>query len=182
MQSKRWYAVCRTPWSNGADVKRPSGVSQNPQARAGRACKEIWYRLPQPVRGSRPDRNQPCLVVVRAKAVGDSPLQQRLADVHSHYDTGRQLLREGRAPQAAIRQLEYCVLRDVLFAPAYERMAEAYDLIGLPGKEEELREQARFAHQKNWERKVEAELQSQSQRDPVGADITPAGMRFRSVV
>ena len=137
---------------------------------------------PQPVRGSRPDRNQPCLVVVRAKAVGDSPLQQRLADVHSHYDTGRQLLREGRAPQAAIRQLEYCVLRDVLFAPAYERMAEAYDLIGLPGKEEELREQARFAHQKNWERKVEAELQSQSQRDPVGADITPAGMRFRSVV
>ena len=89
---------------------------------------------------------------------------------------------EGGASIAGRDPPAYCVLRDMLFAPAYERMAEAYDLIGLLGKAEELREQARFAHQKNWERKVEAELQSQSQRDPVGADITPAGMRFRSVV
>ncbi len=129
-------------------------------------------------------RDMPCsVIVVRANGVGDLPLQQRLADVESHYDMGRELLREGRAPLAAIRQFEYCVLKDLLFAPAYESMAEGYDLMGLPAKAEEYREQARFAHQKNWERKVEAEIHSkQLARSNPGQDVTSAGTRLQSAL
>ena len=129
-------------------------------------------------------RSMPCsVIVVRTKGVGDLPLQQRLADVESHYDMGRELLREGRVPLAAIRQFEYCVLKDLLFAPAYESMAEGYDLMGLPAKAEEFREQARFAHQKNWERKVEAEILSrQLPRSHPGRDLTSAGTQHQNAV
>ena len=128
----------------------------------GAVSRSGWERVFMGSTAQKVARAMPCSVfAVRAEAATDLPLQHKIADVEARYDRGREMLRQGRSPLQAIRQFESCIAKDILFAPAYEGIAEAYKLLGLAAKAEDYRDQARFAHQKNWERKVEAEIRSE---------------------
>lgn len=103
-------------------------------------------------------RQLPCSVLVaRAQDAVPGRVEEAIADVEARYLEGRERLKEG-APLEALSHFQHCVARDMMFAPAYEGLAEAHQQLGHAQRADECRQQAKFIHQKNWERKVEAEV------------------------
>lgn len=106
-------------------------------------------------------RQMPCsAMTVKSEDVIKLELEEAIADVETSFREGKQLLTEGY-PHEAMNRFKDCVGKDMMFAPAYEGMAEAHEHMGHPTEANAWRDQAAFVHQKNWERKVEAEIRTE---------------------
>ncbi|NKB67536.1 MAG: hypothetical protein GKR89_10775 [Candidatus Latescibacteria bacterium] len=113
-------------------------------------------------------REMPCSVVtLKAEDAIRLQLEEQVANVENRYRQGRELLQEGY-PQEARRCFDYCIVQDMMFAPAWEGLAEAHQRLGHEQRAEECRQQARFIHDKNWQRKVEAEIRGELWGEKVG--------------
>lgn len=106
-------------------------------------------------------RHMPCsTVIAKSRDAIRLQLEEEIADVELHFNEGREYLRND-SPLEAIRYFDYCLSKDMMFAPAYEGLAEAHERLGHHRRAEECREQAGYVHRKNWERKVEAEVRTE---------------------
>ena len=106
-------------------------------------------------------RGMPCsAITVKSEDVIKLELQDAIENVESSFREGRQLLSEGY-PREAMNRFKHCVEQDMMFAPAYEGMAEAHEHMGHSSEANAWLEQASFVHKKNWERKVEAEIRTE---------------------
>ena len=106
-------------------------------------------------------REMPCSVVVsKAEHTARVLLEAEIADVEARFRQGQELL-DGGFPTEAMGRFESCIGKDMMFAPAWEGLAAAHERLGHREKAEECRQQAKYVHQKNWERKVEAEMRDE---------------------
>jgi hypothetical protein len=110
-------------------------------------------------------RQMPCSVItIKTEDVIRLEIREEIADVESRFLKGQESLKTGLVTEA-ISHFDYCVSKDTMFAPAYEAMAEAHDHLGHPRAAREWHDRASYIHQKNWERKVEAEIRAEQTRD-----------------
>ena len=106
-------------------------------------------------------REMPCsVVVVKAEHAARVQVEAEIADVEARFRQGQELL-DGGFPTEAMGRFESCIGKDMMFAPAWEGLATAHARLGHAEKAEECRQQAKYVHQKNWERKVEAEMRGE---------------------
>ena len=106
-------------------------------------------------------REMPCsVVVVKAEHAARVLVEAEIADVEARFRQGQELL-DGGFPTEAMGRFESCIGKDMMFAPAWEGLATAHERLGHAEKAEEYRQQAKYVHQKNWERKVEAEMRGE---------------------
>lgn len=106
-------------------------------------------------------RHMPCsMVIAKSRDAIRLQIEEEIADVELRFNEGRELLRANLALEA-ISHFEYCLSKDMMFAPAYEGLAEAHERLGHRRRADEAREQAAYVHRKNWERKVEAEVRTE---------------------
>ena len=106
-------------------------------------------------------REMPCSVMmVKGEDAIRLRVDMKVAEVEERFKIGKALLEEG-FPAEAMRQFDYCLSQDMMFLPAWEGMAESQKHLGKDLLAEEYRRQAQYVKEKNWERKVEAEIRGE---------------------
>ena len=106
-------------------------------------------------------REMPCSVMaIKSEGIIRLRVEEEIMDVEGRFSQGETLLEKGSQDEA-IRHFEYCITRDFLFAPAYEALATAHEAMGHVLTAAHWRDQAKYIHQKNWQRKVEAEIRDE---------------------
>ena len=103
-------------------------------------------------------RQLPCSVVmVKAEDAIRLRLDEELADLHTHYARGCELLENG-FPEEARRQFEHCMRTNDMFAPAWDGLAEVCQRQGRPDRANEHRETAQQIKQALAWQRVEADV------------------------
>jgi nucleotide-binding universal stress UspA family protein len=109
-------------------------------------------------------RELPCsTLLVKAEAPFQLKLDEKIATIESFLKQGHELLETGFAPEA-VEKFEYCIENDVLFAPAWEGLAQAYSRLGQEKESQKCLDQAQSIRQKLWEKKVEFEVRKQMKK------------------
>jgi hypothetical protein len=105
-------------------------------------------------------RQLPCsTVTVKVEDAIRMRYESDLADVKACFSEGKELLSDGFANEA-LRQFERCVSIDPLFAPGWEKMAEANAQLGRNFESGVCEEHAKYIRQRLWETQVETEIRS----------------------
>jgi universal stress protein E len=106
-------------------------------------------------------REMPCSVVtVKSEHAIRLRLEAEIDDITTHFKEGGELLAKG-FPAEAIRQFEYCVDKDMMFAPAWEGLAAAHKRLGHDEESRKCTERAKYVRKRLWEMRVEAEARKQ---------------------
>jgi nucleotide-binding universal stress UspA family protein len=109
-------------------------------------------------------RELPCsTLLVKKEAPFHLKLDEKIAAIESFLKQGHELLETGFVPEA-VEKFEYCIDHDVLFAPAWEGLAKAYDRLGRQKEYQKCLDQARHIRQQIWEKKVEFEIRKQMKK------------------
>ena len=75
-------------------------------------------------------REMPCsMITLKQVHLLKLHLETEVADIETHFKRGLELLEKGSSERAS-DQFEYCILKDVMFAPAWEGLAEAHKRLG----------------------------------------------------
>lgn len=105
-------------------------------------------------------RELPCsIITVKSESVIQPMIDYQISDLEGHYTLGLEFLNNGM-PQEATEQFRYCVEQDVLYAPAWEGLAAAYERLGDLESAQEYGQKAKSIREKLWQRRVETELRS----------------------
>lgn len=109
-------------------------------------------------------RELPCsTVLVKSEAPLRLKLEEQMATIESFYKQGHELLEAGFASEAAAK-FEYCIDNDVMFAPAWEGLAAAYQRLGREKESQKSLEKANTIRKKLWEKQVELEILKQMKK------------------
>jgi universal stress protein E len=92
---------------------------------------------------------------------GFPKLEADMADVDTHFKEGCELLAEG-FPKEAILQFERCVDKDMMFAEAWEALAEAHEHLGHVENSKQYHEQAKWIHLRIENRRIEAAIRRET--------------------
>ena len=105
-------------------------------------------------------RDLPCsLVTVKAEDAIQVRLAFELADMQAHFRQGQELLERG-LPQEAIQQFHHCLDHDVLFAPAWDGLAAAYQRLNRSHEASRCADKAEDIRRQLWQRQVEMDVRS----------------------
>jgi universal stress protein E len=105
-------------------------------------------------------REMPCsIVTVKAEHAIRLEVQTEIADIHAHFRLGQELLEKGFAAEAE-REFRQCLSRDLMYAPAWEGLAAAYERLGRDHEAEDCRQQSNLIVQTLWDRQIEADIRS----------------------
>jgi Flp pilus assembly protein TadD len=86
-------------------------------------------------------------------------VQQRITDINSAFEEGRELLAQGFC-QEAIARFEQCLCVDPHFAHAVEAKAEAFERLGRAEEAEQCRKLAEMIQRELWEQRVTASVRA----------------------
>jgi len=102
----------------------------------------------------------PCsMLLMKAEDTFRLQVTDQVADIESHFQHGTELLRQGFAEEAR-RQFQHCVSSNVMFAPAWESLADCYERLGDTTRAEECRAEAKQVRDTLSWRQVEADIRS----------------------
>lgn len=102
----------------------------------------------------------PCsMLLMKAEDTFRLQVTDQVADIESHFQHGTELLRQGFAEEAR-RQFQHCVSANVMFAPAWEALADCYERLGDTGRAEDCRAEAKRVRDSLSWRRVEADIRS----------------------
>jgi nucleotide-binding universal stress UspA family protein len=88
-------------------------------------------------------REMPCSVItVKWEDVFRLRLETQITDIETHFKHGQELLEKG-IPEEAVCQFEYIVSKDMMFAPAWEGLADAHSRLNHKEKSKYCREMAK---------------------------------------
>ena len=96
-------------------------------------------------------REMPCSIfTLKREHVIRFPLEKEVADIETHLDKGKELLKK-QAMEKAVAQFEHCIRKDPFFVPAWEAMAVAYRHMGKKKEARSCDEMAEYIRQHLWE-------------------------------
>lgn len=102
----------------------------------------------------------PCsMLLMKAEDTFRLQVTDQVTDIESHFQHGTELLRQGFAEEAR-RQFQHCVSDNVMFAPAWEALADCYERLGDTDRAEECRAEAKQVRDTLSWRRVEADIRS----------------------
>lgn len=100
-------------------------------------------------------REMPCsLVTLKSENAIRLRLEYEISDIENHLAQGRKLLENG-FPREALEEFEYCVEKDLFFAPAWDGMAKAHQRLGHEETAQKSAQMARQIREKFWQRQIE---------------------------
>lgn len=103
----------------------------------------------------------PCSVMaVKSEETVRLRIKETIADLQQSFEKAQALLENGFADQA-IERFKHCIDDDLMFAPAYEGLAIAYQRKGDEQRAAEYAEQAKKIRDEIWQLKVRAEAMGQ---------------------
>jgi nucleotide-binding universal stress UspA family protein len=121
------------------------GHDAHPRVLAGATARVVFRALPGPV------------IVFKSENIIQLKLEVELADINARYRQGIQLLENGFTREA-MAHFTYCLNEDPLYAPAWEKLAEAHIRSGDTKKAEEYQLRAKEIRDKLWAQRVESEV------------------------
>lgn len=128
-------------------VMGASGDSDNPKVLMGSTAEYVIRELP----GS--------IITVRAESVIQPMIDYQISELETHYKLGQEFLANGM-PGEAMEQFRICIEQDVLYAPAWEGLAECHERLGDTERSTEYREKSKHIRTKLWQQRVEADARS----------------------
>ncbi len=97
------------------------------------------------------------VVVFKSENIIQPKLDDELADIHTRFMQGRQLLENGFIKEA-MAHFTYCLNEDPLYAPAWEQLADAHIRMGDKKKADVYQSKAKEIREKLWAQRVESEV------------------------
>ncbi|MBN1852857.1 MAG: universal stress protein [Pirellulales bacterium] len=102
----------------------------------------------------------PCsMLLVKAEDTFRLQVTDQVADIESHFQHGTELLRQGFTEEAR-RQFQHCISANVMFAPAWEAIADCYERLKDTDRAAECRAEAKQVRETLSWRRVEADIRS----------------------
>ena len=128
-------------------VMGASGESENFRVFMGSNTEYVIRKLPSSI------------ITLKSESVIQPMIDYQISDLESHYNLGRQFLENGMSREA-VEQFKYCVNQDVLYAPAWDGLALAYQRMDDAERALEYKQKAEHIRKNLWERRVQAEIRS----------------------
>lgn len=100
------------------------------------------------------------IITVKSEHAIRLRLEAEIEDIQSRLMRGRELLEKG-FPREAIEQFEACIEKDMMFAPAWEALAEAQQRLGNKQEAQNFRERARIIRESLWKKQVVADARKE---------------------
>jgi nucleotide-binding universal stress UspA family protein len=97
------------------------------------------------------------IVVFKSENIIQLRLDKELTDIHAKFGQGKQLLENGFTKEA-IAYFTYCLNEDPLYAPAWEKLADAHIRIGDMQNAGIYQAKAKEIREKLWAQRVESEV------------------------
>jgi universal stress protein E len=100
------------------------------------------------------------IITVKSEHAIRLHMEAEIEDIQSHLKRGRDLLEKG-FPREAVDEFEACIEKDMMFAPAWEALAEAHQRLGNERIARDCREKARMIRESLWAKQVVADARKE---------------------
>jgi nucleotide-binding universal stress UspA family protein len=100
------------------------------------------------------------IITVKSEHVIQLHMEAEIEDIKGHLKRGRDLLEKG-FPREAVNEFEVCIEKDMMFAPAWEALAEAHQRLGNGREARDCREKARLVRESLWTKQVVADARKE---------------------